>query len=63
MLPLAYGTLLLGLALVKATEFWKLNGIHDSRLVIVLIKDQVQYFMLYVANPLVDGTGMIVMFD
>ena len=46
LLPMAYGTLLLVLALIKATEFWKLNGIRGSRLVWVLIKDQVLYFSL-----------------
>lgn len=45
-IPLAYGTLLLSLALYKATEFWRLNGFHSSRLVLVLITDQAFYFTL-----------------
>ena len=43
---MAYGTLLLVLALIKATELWKVIGIRGSRLVWVLIKDQVLYFAL-----------------
>ena len=44
--PLAFDTLLLGLALFKATEFWKTNGYSGSRLVLVLIKDQALYYTL-----------------
>lgn len=47
-IPLAYGALLLVLALFKAIRYWKLNGVHDSRLVLILIKDQAFYFTLYV---------------
>ena len=45
-LPLAYGALLLGLALYKATEFWKQHGLRGSLLIFVLVKDQVLYFTL-----------------
>ena len=50
-LPLAYGALLLGLALYKATEFWKQHGLRGSLLVFVLVKDQAIYFTLWVSNP------------
>lgn len=50
-LPLAYGSLLLALALYKATEHWKLHGIHGSQLLFVLIKDQAFYFLLCVFSP------------
>ena len=43
-MPLAYGALLLALALYKAREFWKLNGFSGSRLVLVLIRDQALYY-------------------
>ena len=43
-IPLAYGALLLVLALYKAREFWKLNRFSDSRLILVLIRDQVFYY-------------------
>ena len=43
-IPLAYGALLLVLALYKARELWKLNGFSGSRLALVLIKDQVFYY-------------------
>ena len=46
--PLAYGALLLILALYKAREFWKLNGFSGSRLVRVLIRDQALYYAMYV---------------
>ena len=49
-LPLAYGFLLLILALFKAREFWKLNGYRGSRLVLVLIKDQAFYYFMYVSS-------------
>ena len=48
MVPTAYGVLLLVLALVKATKHWKLYGFRGQRLLVVLIKDQVMYFTLYV---------------
>ena len=44
---MAYGILLLGLALFKATEFWKHHGFHGSRLVFVLVRDQAMYFVMY----------------
>ena len=47
-IPLAYGSLLLVLALPKAREHWKLNGFSGSRLVLVLIRDQVIYYAAYV---------------
>ena len=46
-IPLAYGALLLVLALPKATEFWKLNGFSGSRLVLVLMRDQIFYYAAY----------------
>ena len=46
LLPLSYGLLLVILALFKATEHWKLNGLHGSRLVFILIKDQAVYFLV-----------------
>jgi hypothetical protein len=42
--PLAYGLLLLILALSKAVEYWRLRRLHGSRLLKVLITDQVMYF-------------------
>ena len=45
-LPLAFGTLLLILALFKATEYWKQNGFSGSDLVLILIKDQAFYYLL-----------------
>ncbi|KZT00706.1 uncharacterized protein LAESUDRAFT_764378 [Laetiporus sulphureus 93-53] len=48
-IPLAYEALLLALALYKATKFWKSNGLHGSRLVWVLIKDQAVYFALAIS--------------
>ena len=47
---MAYGILLLGLAIFKATEFWRLNGFHGSQLVLVLIRDQAMYFVLCVSS-------------
>ena len=47
-IPLAYGALLLVLALSKAREHWKLNGFSGSRLVLVLIRDQAFYYAMYV---------------
>ena len=49
-IPLAYGTLLLALALYKATEWWKENGLGGSRLIVVLVKDQALYYILYVVH-------------
>ena len=49
-LPIAFGFLLLMLALFKAREFWKLNGYSGSRLVVVLIKDQAFYYLLYASS-------------
>ena len=46
-IPLAYGALLLVLALRKAGEFWKLNGFNGSLLALVIIRDQAFYYALY----------------
>ena len=43
-IPLAYGALLLVLAVYKAREHWKLNGFSGSLLVLALIRDQVLYY-------------------
>ena len=43
-IPLAYGALLLVLAVYKARELWRLNGFTGSRLVLVLIRDQALYY-------------------
>ena len=45
-LPLAFGVILLGLALYKSVEYWKQVGVDGSRLILVLIKDQIFYFAL-----------------
>ena len=46
--PSAYGTLLLGLALYKAAEYWKTtSGFKGFKLVKVLVLDQLLYFSLY----------------
>ena len=45
---MAYGVLLLGLAIFKGAEFWRMNGFHGSRLVIILVRDQAMYFALQV---------------
>ena len=45
LLPLAFEVLLLGLALFKVTDYWKQHGMRGSRLLFVLVKDQVLYFM------------------
>ena len=44
-IPLAYGALLLILALYKARALWMLNGVTGSRLVVILIRDQVLYYV------------------
>ena len=49
-IPLAYGSLLLILALYKAREFWKLNGFSGSRLVLVLIRVQALYYFMCVST-------------
>ena len=46
-MSLAYGALLLVLALYKGREFWKLNGVNGSRLVFVLVRDQAIYYAMY----------------
>lgn len=44
---MVYGLILMGLALYKAAEFWKLSaGFNGFELVKVLIEDQVIYFMV-----------------
>lgn len=48
LIPLAYGAVLLVLALFKATAYWKLDGLRGSRLVLVLLRDQVFYYSVYV---------------
>lgn len=60
-IPLAYGTLLLALALYEAAEFWKLNGLHGSRLVFVLIKDQAFYFILWVVTVTGDWNSHLIL--
>ena len=45
-LSLAYGVLLLGLALSKSPRFWMPKKQGGSRLVYVLVKDQILYFCL-----------------
>ena len=44
-IPLVYGALLLLLALYKAQALWILNGVTGSRLVVILIRDQVLYYV------------------
>ena len=44
-LPLAFGMLLLVLALLMITRNGKQQGLHASQLMIVMIKDQVVYFI------------------
>ncbi|KAL5534893.1 hypothetical protein ACEPAF_2983 [Sanghuangporus sanghuang] len=47
--PMAYGVVLLALALRKAMQYWKMtSGFKTSRLVNVLIQDQIIYFLLVV---------------
>lgn len=46
-IPLAFGALLMGLALFKATEYWKeAIGYHGVELIKVLVKDQLIYYLL-----------------
>ena len=45
-IPSAYGAVLLVLALIKATEFWRMAGLRGSKLMFVLLKDQVLYYVL-----------------
>ena len=49
-IPLAYGALLLVLALLKARELWKSKGICGSRLVLIVIRDQALYYAVYALN-------------
>ena len=49
-IPLAYGALLLALAVPKARDLWRLNGFSGSGLVFVLIRDQVLYYVMYVST-------------
>lgn len=44
--PIAFESLLMLLATRKAIELWRQNGLHGSRLIAVLIKDQLYYFVL-----------------
>jgi hypothetical protein len=46
--PLAYGAMLMVLAVYKATQYWREVGFSGSKLVLVLLQDQVVYFALYV---------------
>ena len=48
---MAFGTLLLVLALFKASEFWRLSGLSGSRLVVVVITDQAFYYSLCAIIP------------
>ncbi|KAL5524826.1 hypothetical protein ACEPAF_9972 [Sanghuangporus sanghuang] len=51
MIPMAYGTILMILALYKAAEYWKMSaGFKGFVLVKVLIRDQALYFMLVIAS-------------
>lgn len=43
-IPLAFGLILLVLALIKAVEYWRLRMFYGSRLIKVLITDQIVYF-------------------
>lgn len=43
-LPLAFGTILLFLALLRARTYWEEHRMSGARLVLILIKDQVLYF-------------------
>ena len=45
-IPLAYGALLLCLALFKGIEYWRMDGLRNSELVLVIIKDQVFYYLV-----------------
>ena len=46
-MPLTYGTLLMGMALYKGYQYWKMSsGLKGFELVKVLIIDQLLYFML-----------------
>lgn len=46
---MAFGTLLMGLALYKGYGYWRMNsGLKGIELVKVLLIDQFLYFMLYV---------------
>ena len=45
-MPLAFGLLLLALAIIKATLKLRWKGVRGSKLVGVLVKDQVLYFTL-----------------
>ena len=46
-IPLAYGALLMVLALYKATVYWRESaGFHGLGLVKVVIKDQLIYYLL-----------------
>ena len=49
-MPLAFGILLLVLALVKVTSYWQNLGFRGSQLFLVLIKDQILYFALSAAT-------------
>ena len=45
-IPNVYDVLLLGLALFKWSQYWRLDGFQSSRLVATLIKDQIFYFFV-----------------
>ena len=48
-IPLAYGVILLVLALYKAADYWETSaGFKGFKLVRVLIQDQIIYFLLWV---------------
>lgn len=46
-IPLAYGLLLLALAVYKAAEYWRESaGFHGFALVTILVRDQAIYLLL-----------------
>jgi hypothetical protein len=46
---MAFDSLLLVLAMIKATEYWRAKKFRGPRLVKVLITDQIVYFAVYVS--------------
>ncbi|KAL5524863.1 hypothetical protein ACEPAF_10009 [Sanghuangporus sanghuang] len=54
-IPMAYGAVLMVLALYKAAEYWKISaGFKGFMLVKVLIRDQISYFMLVITCCMFD---------
>ena len=55
-----YGLLLMSLALYKATTLWKAQpGMNTTRLIKVLVRDQVIYFLAYVFLPKKCSAGSV----